>query len=243
MASDFQKPNMIHTLYNNEIKEKMWPLPIEDLFGIGKKTSVKLRGLGINIISDLANASYDKLYPYFKNMTNKMIESANGIDYSPVVSDRGESKGISNSTTLDHDLKDKESIYKVLHAVSENLGISLRKQNRYANVVAVTLKDCYFKSYSHQLKLKNATNLTEEIFEASKKLLDEMWNLEPIRLVGIRLDNLVKEVNYQISLFESYEDRNKVSKLDKVVDDLKLKYGHDVINNAYLRDENIRKKY
>jgi DNA polymerase-4 len=243
MASDFQKPNMIHTLYDNEIKIKMWPLAIEDLFGIGKKTSVKLRGLNINTIGDLANANYDKLYPYFKNTTNRMIEGASGIDYSPVISDRGESKGISNSTTLDHDLKDKESIYKVLHAISENLCISLRKQNRYASVVAVILKDHYFKSYSHQLKLKNATNITEEIFGSSKKLLDEMWNLEPIRLVGIRLDNLVKEVNYQISLFESYDDRNRVSKLDKTVDDLKLKYGHGVIGNAYLKDENIKKKY
>jgi DNA polymerase-4 len=243
MASDFLKPNMIHTLYNNEIEAKMWPLPIDDLFGIGKKTSVKLRGLNINTIGDLANANYDKLYPYFKNMTARMIDSARGIDYSPIVSDHGESKGVSNTTTIDHDLKDRDSIYKVLHAVADNLGITLRKQNRYASVVAVILKDCYFKTYSHQLKLKNATNITEEIFASSKKLLDEMWHQEPIRLVGIRLDNLVRETNYQMSLFESTEDRNKVSKLDKTVDDLKLKYGSSIIANAYLKDENIKKKY
>jgi DNA polymerase-4 len=243
MASDFLKPNMIHTLYNSEIEAKMWPLPIDDLFGIGKKTSVKLRGLNINTIGDLANANYDKLYPYFKNMTARMIDSARGIDYSPIVSDLGESKGVSNTTTIDHDLKDRDSIYKVLHAVADNLGITLRKQNRYASVVAVILKDCYFKTYSHQLKLKNATNITEEIFASSKKLLDEMWHQEPIRLVGIRLDNLVRETNYQMSLFESTEDRNKVSKLDKTVDDLKLKYGSSIIANAYLKDENIKKKY
>ena len=241
MASDFEKPNKIHTLYDHEIETKMWPLPIENLFGVGKKTSTKLRGLKINTIGDLANVSYDKLYPYFKNQTSKMIDSACGRDYSKVVSEQSESKCISNSTTLDHDLRTKEELYKVLHVISENLSVVLRSQNRYAHVVAVILKDRYFKSYTHQKKLKNATNITSEIFEVAKKLLDEMWDNEPIRLVGIRLDNLVKEVNYQMSLFESFEDRNKVSKLDKTVDDLKAKYGYNVIGKAYLKDSNTNK--
>lgn len=243
MASDFLKPNMIHTLYDYEVEDKMWPLTIEDLFGIGKKTSIKLRGLNINTIGDLAAADVDKLYPYFKNQTLKMINGAKGFGETNVISNRGESKGISNSTTLDHDLKTKEEIYKVLHAIAENLGVALRKQHRYANVVAVILKDRYFKSYSHQYKLKNGTNLTNDIFEVAKRLLDEVWNQEPIRLVGIRLDNLVKEVNYQMSLFESNEERFKVDKLEKTVDELKSKYGYNVVLNAYLKDENVKKKY
>lgn len=243
MASDFEKPNKIHTLYDFEVESKMWPLPINNLFGIGKKTSVKLRGLNINTIGDLATASYDKLYPYFKNQTSKMIDMACGRDYSRVNNKPVDSKGISNCITLEHDLKTKDEIQKTLHVISENLGITLRKQGRYACVVVVTLKDCYFKTYSHQVKLKNGTNITNEIFEVAKKLLDEMWNNEPIRLVGIRLDNLVKEVNYQMSLFESFEERNKVSKLDKTVDNLKEKYGTNIISNAYLRDEDIKRKY
>ncbi|MFA5409423.1 MAG: DNA polymerase IV [Bacilli bacterium] len=242
MASDFLKPNRIHTLFNNEIETKMWPLAIDELFGIGKKTSAKLRGLGINTIGDLAHADYDRIYPYFKNQTGKMIDSAWGRNNDPVISEYGESKGISNSTTLDHDLKNKEEVYKVLHLISDNLALVLRKQKRYACIVVVILKDCYFKSYSHQLKLKNGTNITEEIFISAKKLFDEMWNLDPIRLVGIRLDGLAKEISYQMSLFESNEDRSKITKLDQAVDDLKAKYGCNVICNAYLNKEKVSRK-
>ena len=243
MASDFLKPDKVHTLFNHEIKEKMWPLPIEDLFGIGKRTSVKLRGLSINTIGDLATTSHDKLYPYFKNMTLDMINRAKGIDNSSVISERSETKGISNSTTIDHDLKTIEEVNKVLHILSDNLGLELRKQNRYAYVIVVILKDQYFRSYSHQRKLRNATNITEEIFETARSLLNEMWEDVPIRLVGLRVDNLVREVNYQMSLFEERDNHEKNSKLDETVDALKMKYGSNIINKAYMKDDKIKKKY
>lgn len=238
MASDFKKPNMIHTLFEHEISSKMWSLPIESLFGVGKKASTRLRGLGINTIGDLAVVNPNRIKLYFKNQTDKLIEMANGIDNSPVTIDKGESKGMSNSITLERDLKTKEEIYKILHVIASNLAITLRSQNRYANVVVVILKDCYFKTYSHQRKLINATNITDEIFEVSKRLLDEMWTFEPIRLVGIRLDSLVTKVNYQMSLFESFDNRIKDNNLDKTIDELKLKYGCDVIERAYLKQQN-----
>lgn len=232
MASDFLKPDKVHTLYEDEIKMKMWPLKVDDLFGIGKKTSAKLNDLGIDTIGDLANFDINELAKYFKNQASKMIESANGIDSAFVVSETRENKGISNSTTLRSDLTNKEEVYKVLSDLSENLGLSLRKIHKYAYVIAVTLKDRYFKSYSHQIKLKNATNITKEIFETSKKLFNEMWDLEPIRLIGIRLDNLVESDSFQVSLFEDFEDRSKINKLESTVDKLNDKYGYNVIKKA-----------
>lgn len=243
MASDFSKPNKIHTLYDEEIKTKMYPLPINDLFGIGKKTTDKLRTININTISDLANSDPEYLSKYFKKQGYKMIQWAKGIDDSLVISEQTEQKGISNSTTLSHNLVYKEDVYPILEAISDNLAIDLRRQKRYASVVAVNLKDKYFKSYSHQTKLRNATNNTNEIYQISKKLFNEMWNLEPIRLVGIRLDNLTNVSVHQLSLFEPIEKKEADTILDETVDKLKEKFGEKVIKKASLIDNKIKKKY
>lgn len=236
MASDFSKPNKIHTLFTSEVVSKLYPLPIQELFGVGRKSSEKLKKLGIQTIGDLAQSLPEKLYPYFKNQSAKLIEMAKGIDDSPVVSTKEENKGISNSTTLAKDATDIAELYQVLEAISNNVALELRRQNKYAYVICVQLKDQYFRSYSHQRKLKNATNLTKEIYDTSKSLLNEMWQHEPIRLVGIRLDHLVASSMHQVSLFETVEKRDQDVVLEKTLDTLKEKYGYQVIDNASLLD-------
>ncbi len=242
MASDFLKPDRVHTLYNNEIKDKMWPLPIDDLYGIGKKTSIKLNNINIKTIGDLANYDGNELYKYFKNQAFKMIETAKGIDNSEVISNSTDPKGISHAITLDHDLIKKEEIYNILQIIADKIAITLRKRNRYAYVIAVNIKDQYFNNYSHQTKLKNATNITSEIFKISKKLFDEMWDNRPIRLIGIRLDTLVTKDHYQLSLFENVIDREVTNKLEKTLDKLKEKYGYDIITVAALQKKNDKDK-
>lgn len=235
MASDFSKPNKIHTLFDEEIKTKMWPLPINDLFGVGKKSTEKLLKLNIKTIGDLATASPEKLRPYFKNMSNNLIESANGINNDRVISEEVICKGISNEITLQKDISNKVELYEHLLFLSNKVGLRIRKQNRYAYVVAVIIKDKYFKRKTHQKKLLNPINSSSDIFEASKKILNEMWNDDSVRLIGIRLDNLVQNYNYQKSLFENEEKINKNSNLDKTLDKLKEKYGDKIIENADLK--------
>lgn len=236
MASDFSKPNQIHTLYETEVREKMHPLPIGDLFGVGKKSSEKLKKIGIKTIGDLAHTNPERLYPYFKNQSLKLIEMANGIDTSEVIFTKEENKGISNSTTLEKDVTSKVELYQVLESISNNVALELRRQNKYAYVICVQLKDQYFRSYSHQKKLKNATNLTKEIIETSKLLLNEMWEGEPIRLVGIRLDHLTSTSLHQVSLFETVEKRDQDVTLERTLDSIKEKYGYQVIDTASLLD-------
>lgn len=235
MASDFSKPNKIHTLFNEEVKTKMWPLPINDLFGVGKKSTEKLLKLNIKTIGALATTSPEKLRPYFKNMSNNLIESANGINNDRVISEEVICKGISNEITLQKDINNKVELYEHLLFLSNKVGLRIRKQNRYAYVVAVIIKDKYFKRKTHQKKLLNPINSSTDIFETSKKILNEMWNDDSVRLIGIRLDNLVQNYNYQKSLFENEEKINKNSNLDKTLDKLKEKYGDKIIENADLK--------
>lgn len=243
MASDFTKPYKIHTLYLSEVPEKMWSLPIGKLFGIGKKTSAKLIDLGIKTIGDLAHEEVSFLYPYFKNQAGHMIDSANGKNDTPVVSEASIPKGISNSTTLSRDIKNKEELQKIIITIADNVSIALRKEKQYAHVVGVTLKDNFFKTTSHQKKLKNATDVTSEIRATALELFQDMYHGQAIRLVGVRLDQLETKTNYQISLFENMEQREDSKKLDQTLDQLKEKYGHEVIQNGLSNTRKIRRKY
>ena len=243
MGSDFSKPYKVHTLFEEEVKSKMWPLKVDDLFGIGKKTAIKLHDLNINTIYDLAHTDENKLYKYFKNQSKYMIDSAWGRGSDFVNSTPDDPKGIGNETTLNHNIFDKEELYSYLLALSENVCLRLRRQNKYAYVVVVTLKDRFFKRYSHQKRLVNATNITEEVYNTAKEILTEMNTEDGIRLIGVRLDGLTINSNHQTSLFESIDVREDNNVLDKTVDEIKEKYGFKVIKKASLSKRSVGNKY
>lgn len=243
MASDFKKPNRVHTLFMDEVALKMFPLDVGDLYGVGKRTTEKLKQLEIYTIADLAKTDVNILSRYFKNQAKVLIEKANGIDDSEVVSEASERKGISNSSTFSYNLTKLDDILTKLQALTENVCLALRRDEKYAKVIGVTLRDKYFNNKCHQRKLVNATNNTDEIFMVAKELVIEMWNEEPIRLIGISLNNLTVNSNHQLSLFENYETKENLDSLDKIIDDLKLQYGSKIINKASLMNININKKY
>ena len=237
MASDFTKPYKIHTLYDNEVKEKMWPLEVGELFGIGKKTVPKLNQINIFTIKDLANSKPEDLYKYFKNQSESMINWANGIDNSPVISKPRIPKGIGNEITLDHDVTNINELYKYLLFLSEKVGQRIRKQNKYARVIVVILKDNNFKKYSHQKKLETPTNNNEEIYNMAKIILREIYDDEKIRLIGIRLDNLTDKKIKQVSIFDKIEEEKNI---DEVVDKLNNKY-KNIIKKATLINTKTRR--
>jgi len=235
MASDFTKPYKIHTLYENEIKEKMWPLEVGELFGIGKKTVPKLNKLNIYTIKDLAHTKPEILYPYFKNQSQSMINWANGIDNSLVITIPPEPKGIGNEITLDHDVKTINELNEYLLLLSDKVGIRLRNKNKYTNVIAVILKDNNFKRFSHQKKLECPTNESQVIYENAKKILKEIYNNQKIRLIGIRLDNLTDKKIKQVSIFDNIED----NKLDTIIDNINSKYKNKIKRASLINKKTI----
>lgn len=241
MASDFTKPNKIHTLYEHEIEEKMYPLNVGELFGIGRQTASKLVDLKITTIGQLANSDVYFLSKYFKNQASVLVDMAKGIDDSRVVSEYTAPKGISHEITLVNDISDINLLYPYLMELAEKVSLRLRKQKKYTTTICVIIKDSYFKRKTHQRKLKNATNITDEIYDIAKSILKEM-EITSVRLIGLRLDNLVNTKEYQVSLFEDGNTRDKSEQIDTVIDDLKDKYGNKIITKASLKDaNNIRK--
>ncbi|MGN1298222.1 MAG: DNA polymerase thumb domain-containing protein [Clostridia bacterium] len=232
MASDFTKPDRVHTLFQEEIPTKMWTLPISELFMLGRKTVPKLYNMQIKTIGDLAKSDKKVLNKKFGKHGIQMWEYANGIDHSEVVYKQEKPKGVGNSVTLPENITEIEKLEEILLALTEQVTYRLRKHDLLANTVNVQLRTKDFEDTSHQGKLTTATSSTREIYEKAKQLLDEMYHKSmAIRLIGVRVDNLVEKEELQLSLF--YDEKNeKQEKLDKVVDELKNKYGYNKITRA-----------
>lgn len=234
MASDFQKPDKIHTLYPNEIREKMWKLPIEDLFMVGRSTSKKLREINIKTIGDLANSNIDLLKYKFKSYGVMLWNYAHGIDNSDIqVKDNHKFKSISKETTMPNDILDKESAYIIIMDLAENVSKRLRYESYYCGVISITIKNADFKKYSKQVKLSWNTNSTDDIIKISKKLFNEAWHGEPIRLIGVSLSDIIENQYQQINMFEDNKAKNQEA-LDKVIDQIREKYGDESLVRSSL---------
>lgn len=232
MASDFTKPDRVHTLFQEEIPTKMWPLPVSELFMLGRKTVPKLYNMQIRTIGELAKVDVSLLNKKFGKHGIQMWEYANGIDNSEVIYKKEKPKGIGNSVTLPSNISQIDKLEEILLALTEQVTYRLRKYNMLANIVNVQLRTKSFEDTSHQGKLLMATSSTKEIYEKAKKLLRQMFNDNmSIRLIGVRVDNLVEKEELQLSIFQD-DKLKKQEKLDEVIDSLKNKYGYSKITRA-----------
>lgn len=231
MASDFEKPNKVHTLFSNEVESKMFPLMVDDLFMIGKASSKKLHAMGINTIEELARYDEDKLILAFKSMGKMMHEYANGIDNSPVYYEREAAKSISSSTVLPYNYHDVVMIHDVIHDLSCEIGRKLRDNKKYASTIGVWIKYNYFEKYSRQLKLDFSISTDEEIYNNACNVFDDLWNHDSgIRSVCVFISGFSDERKKQLSLFDlSSGDDFDNDKLQNVIDEIRAKYGNKVI--------------
>lgn len=244
MASDFEKPNKVHTLFEEEVRGKIWHLPVGELFMVGKKSAEKLINCGITTIGELANANTktvtdllgDKLGSY-------AINAANGIDDTPVKSGE-EAKGFSSETTLEEDLDDIIAINRILMALSDVVAARMRRENARCRCVGITYKMNDFTHKSHQKKLEEPTDITGEIYEIACRLFKECWKGEPLRLVGIALTDIDRDGFEQLNFFED-EKRVKLKKLDAALTQIRDKYGNSSIKRAGTieNEDRIGRKY
>jgi len=231
MASDFKKPNLVHTLFPEEIPSKLWPLPLEDLFGIGKSTAKRLHSLGFKTIGDLARSNKQYLTANFKSQGEYIWNSANGIASADLTYIPPANKGYGNSVTLPYDVTDIDTANRILLSLCETVGARIRAENAYISVVQVQIVDCEFVHHSRQTTLPSTTNVTEKIYDCVKQLFAEGWDHTPIRLLGVSTSKASNESYEQYNLFDQ-DKFEKLSKLNSAIDKIRSRYGDDSIKRA-----------
>lgn len=232
MASDFQKPDRIHTLFPHEIQRKMWPLPVGDLFMVGRQTSKKLHQLGIHTIGDLARTAPETLTYHFKSFGLMLYQYANGIDSAVVRKSNFEViKGIGNSTTVPFDVLTADDAYLVLLSLCESVGMRLRHSNFCTGLVGISIVSNEFNACSHQRKIDVATDSTTYIYTICKELFDELWEHYPIRKLGVRVTDLQDNTYFQSSFLVQF-DFIRQKQLDDCMDSIRIKYGKRTIQRA-----------
>lgn len=235
MASDLEPKNAIHTLFKEEIKEKMWPLPVDNLFMVGRATKSKLGKLNINTIGEVANFDIDILEGIFKSHGKVIHNYANGVEESEVRKyNYVNVKGIGNSTTIAWDVTSKDEALKIILSLTESVCIRLRNNNSLCRVISISIKGFNFERYIHQKTLSNYTDCTEEIYKEMVKAFNEAWRGEPIRQLGVRVTSLCSNEFFQSSLFDN-KKLEKQRALDKTIDSIRERYGsYSVIRSTFL---------
>ena len=207
MASDFEKPDKVHTLWDSEVQEKMWPLGVRDLLWVGKKTEERLTAYGINTIGQLAALSMASLTRLVgQKFAFQLHENANGRDDSPVETEVQEPKSISAERTFSKDLVDPKDIDRALFNVACIVAHRARRHHFRASTVSVFVKYKDFSVVQKQCRTDNPTDITAVILNEARRLVAEIWDgATPIRQVGLGISKLTHEIVDQLSLFEDPE--------------------------------------
>lgn len=235
MASDFEKPDKVHTLFPHEIPQKMWPLPVSDLLYVGRSSIRTLHNLDIFTIGDLANADVAILKQHLKKHGEDMWKSANGMDDALVTDTPAANKGYGNSITVGTDVTDRESALTILLSLCETIGARLRADHAYISVVSVSVVDTAFRRSSHQVTLPSSTDITEKIYDAACELFTHLWDGEPLRQLGVHTFRATSEHFVQYDMFNASQS-DKLSKLNLAIDQIRNRYGDEAVKRARFID-------
>ena len=234
MASDFEKPDKVHTLFPDEIPKKLWPLPVRELFMVGRRTAPKFYRLNIFSIGQLAHTDPQFLRAHFKSFGTVLWQYANGIDNSPVNPYSPPAKGIGNSTTTPFNVDNEREALLFLLSLVETASSRLRAARLLAQVVSVSIRETDLTFFSHQRRLLTPTDNTESLFKVARALFRELWDGSPLRHLGVAFSSLCNDRFYQTSIFEDEQTYQKKS-LDSSIDSIRLHYGNtSVVRGSFI---------
>lgn len=239
MAGDFSKPDKVHTLFPEEIQEKMWPLPVSELFFVGRATAKKLYALGIKTIGELANADEAMLRAHLKSMGGVIQGYARGEDLQPYMFTHDANKGYGNSLTAPQDIVTREYAGHLLLSLCETVGARLRTDNVKVSVVAVHITTNEFTRASRQMQLLTSTDVTEELYAAACQVFDRLWDgRTPIRQIGVATSKVQADSGRQYNLFDM-QRYDRLEQLNKTVDAIRGRYGEDSVMRASFLKGNV----
>lgn len=231
MASEFQKPNRTHTLFREEIPKKLWPLPVGELFYVGRAACGKLRRLGIHTIGDLAYTDPKLLRSHLNKHGELIWAFANGIDTGEVLAKPEPNKGYGNSMTIPFDVTGRDTAKHVLLSLSETVAARLRADEVKIRVIGVSIRNFMLETSGHQMTLDVPTDITEEIWRCACQVFEESWDGISIRHLGIHTMGVSRDRNRQLGLFETM-DYEKKERLDQTIDAIRKRFGNDAVMRA-----------
>lgn len=243
LGSDYKKPDAITEFSRENYKKLAWNLPAGDLIYVGRSTNKKLLTLGIKTIGELANTEPAILEKRLEKMGLVLHTFANGWDETPVCVEGYQApiKSIGNSTTTPRDLVNDLDVKIILMALSESVASRLRENGFQCKVVEISIRDNELYHFSRQCKLKRPTNITDEIVQAAYRLFEDNYRWEhPIRSLGVRGCDLVSDdMPYQLDLFISEQKREKLEKMDQVVDEIRARFGYQSIQRVFVYQDKL----
>ena len=255
-ASDFKKPDMTHVLLPSMVPEKLWPMPIDNLYGCGRKSAEKLRDAGIFTISDAAHADPELLRSLLGEKGGEYIfRASNGLDDSEVVTESVAAKSYSNEITLPEDLTEKnykEKAPEILDWLCRKVSGRLKKAGITGETVTLAVKTSDFKRLTRQTKLPEGTNDADELLKCSSRLLRQLSFGDKdsssggilsqgggYRLIGVGVSSLhddsfrqVTLTDYMKSAEKEHAEKEKRRRIDEALEKVRVKYGADSVKKG-----------
>ena len=241
MGSDYQKPMGLTIIRRKDIKDILYPLPVENTYGVGKKTAPRLKHVGINTIGDLANAlnnDDEKVKNIIGKFSSELKSWLNGYGSDEIITEWDDPKSIGNSTTLSEDTSRFEVIQETFEMLSEEISLRAKKDNLVGNTIQIMAKDTKYQAHNKSITFPTPTNRAKDIYSIALKLYEKNYLDMTVRAVGITLQNLVstKDMSIQMTFYDyqEHEEENKtkllINEINRKIKGASLKRASEVKN-------------